>query len=276
MAGENGGLIGPYNPSSQVLGAGCWRPSLIAQRLRSSVFGFPTGIADPNYASVVALYQMQELVFSSPGSIGAKDTKGGYTLTNATSVMNLYTVPKWGLYSLFCGTNVGGSKISGASAASAWNFSTNEWCIDFWINFNSVGTSQVVIDLRALSGAAINAPLIYFTSANKLNYFFNGSDRITGSTTVTTATWYYGAVARVSGVTRAYLGTSGTAAQEGSNFTDSNTYVAPGTGAIVGADINQNAETVQGYIGALRVTNGSGRGFSGASITVPTAPFPAY
>ncbi len=267
-------LIGPYNPSTNLVAAGCWRPSLIAQRVNANVYGFPTGIADPDYSSVVALYQMQEIYSPAAHQIAIRENKNNtYYLGNGQSQITLSPEnPKWGLSSMVCLST--GLVINSATSASACNFSTNDWCMDGWVYFTAVNVSQVIIDLRS-GGTSNNTPLIYFSNTNKMKYFFNGVDRITGGTSIVISTWYYFAVARVSGVTRAYLGTSGTAAQEGSTYTDGNTYISQG-GVNFGVS-GGGSSPLSGYIDECRITKAPGTArYTGGAYTVPGTPYPDY
>ena len=148
---------------------------------------------------------------------------------------------------------------------------SNDFVIELWVRPTNNTGSQVYFDGRPASEGAY--PAIY-ANGTSLRYYVSSADRITGSV-MTAAAWQYIAVARVSGTTRMYRGTlgGGTAAQVGSNYTDGTTYIGMplrlGQGSF-------GTGPAPGHYDDFRLTVGSGRGFTGATIPVPTTAFPNF
>ncbi len=180
-------------------------------------------------------------------------------------------ITKFGPYAYYAnGVGFASFPIQG----SEFTFGTGDFTVEFWIYFTSLSGAAVstIWTCRSDANAASQRPQIYITSANKLAFFSNGSDNIVGGTTLTTGTWHFVALSRVSGSTRMYLNT----AQEGSTYTDSNSYLVPTAVYFMGAIASGSpVQPVTGLLEDVRITKGVGR-YTGASITVPTAPFPNY
>jgi len=128
------------------------------------------------------------------------------------------------------------------------------------INFKTINSSQVAPYLT-VDGSASATP-------GKISFTINGSKVITSTTAMTTA-WKSIVLARVSGTTRLFI--DGT--QEGSSYTDSNTYnVSAMTIGGTTYESSGDFRSPNGYIGPIRITH-HGRGYS-ANFTPPALPFP--
>jgi hypothetical protein len=92
-------------------------------------------------------------------------------------------------------------------------------------------------------------------------WYVNSVGQITSSA-LSTGVWYYFAVTRSASVTRMYIN----GAQVGSDYADTNNYLASGTLIGVTSDI---ASGLNGYLQDFRITRGVAR-----TITTPTAAFP--
>jgi hypothetical protein len=143
---------------------------------------------------------------------------------------------------------------------------TGDFVIECWLYFNSIsGEYTGVYDARPSSNGPYPTLLLNGSSIA----WFTGIDfRITGDS-LSTGQWHYVAVARASGSTRLYL--NGT--QVGSTYADSTNYTsssAPFIGRLFdGFGLN-------GFIDEFRITVGNSRGYTGATIPVPTSAFPDY
>lgn len=107
------------------------------------------------------------------------------------------------------------------------------------------------------------------TTPNKVILYVNGANRII-STTSMGASWKMVTLARISGITRLFID----GVQEGGNYTDANDYTA--TALTIGgrfAAISGDYRSFNGYLGPIRITAGSGRGYS-ANFTPPSFPLP--
>jgi hypothetical protein len=132
-------------------------------------------------------------------------------------------------------------------------FSSNDFTIDFWIRFNTTGAEVMIYDNRP-AGVATGAYItIYRSSLDKIILSVDGADRITGTTSMTGATWHHIALTRSGTSTRLFL--NGT--QEGSTYTDSNVYLNPPSRPVIGIDGNILISAVNGWIDELRVIKGT-------------------
>jgi hypothetical protein len=197
-------------------------------------------------------------------------TNGG--IYDATSKNDLETVgnaqisttqSKWGGSSMsFDGT---GDWLLNQAPIPPTTFGSADFSIEMWIYATTSGTQRWLFDGRIATPADGAYPAIYISSGNVLVYYVSAAARITGTTTISTGTWYFVQVIRTSGTTKMYL--NGT--QEGSNYTDSTVYLNPSVARpIIGAATNL-VQPFTGYIQDLRVTNGYAR-----PTTTPTAAFP--
>ena len=173
------------------------------------------------------------------------------------------TQSKWGGSSMyFDGT---GDWLLNQAPIPPTTFGSADFSIEMWIYATTSGTQRWLFDGRIATPADGAYPAIYISSGNVLVYYVSAAARITGTTTISTGTWYFVQVIRTSGTTKMYL--NGT--QEGSNYTDSTVYLNPGVARpIIGAATNL-VQPFTGYIQDLRVTNGYAR-----PTTTPTAAFP--
>jgi len=166
------------------------------------------------------------------------------------------------------------SKFGGSSAAFDGSgdfltipqilFGTSDFVLECWLYLNSIGGSFTgIYDGRPSSNGP--QPTLILNGSN-IAWFTNAGFQITGSV-LATGQWYYIAVARASGSTRMYL--DGT--QVGSTYADSTNYTSSSTTRIGSLF---DGFGLNGYVDELRITVGNSRGYTGSTITVPTAAFP--
>jgi hypothetical protein len=136
---------------------------------------------------------------------------------------------------------------------------TSNFTIDGWVYFNTVAGAQTIFDQRP-AGTNGAYPVLYMNGATMV-WYVNTAGQIT-SGSLATGVWYYFAVTRSSSVTRMYINGS----QVGSNYSDTNNYLASGTLIGITSDI---ASGLNGYLQDFRITRGVAR-----TITTPTAAFP--
>jgi len=208
---------------------------------------------DPYFASVALL-----LPFDGTGNTFVDASSVPKTITANGGATQSATQSKFGGKSAAFGGS--GDSLSIPSIA----LGTGDFVIECWLYLNSVGGSYTgIYDARPNSQGAQPTLIL---SGSSIAWFTNAGFRITGSA-LSTGQWYHVAVARASGGTRMYV--DGT--QVGSTYSDPTNYAsssAPFIGRLFdGYDLN-------GYIDDFRVTVGSARGYTGATITVPTAAFP--
>jgi len=146
-----------------------------------------------------------------------------------------------------------------------FGYGTGDFTIEFWVYFNSTGTSTIFSNL---SGTASTNPHIYINST--IRFYNGGGDRITSSTSPSTGVWYHLAVCRASGSTRMFL--DGT--QTGATYADTNDYgqSAPlGVGTYWNGGAPVTASTLNGYLQDVRVSKYARYT---TNFTPPTAAFP--
>jgi hypothetical protein len=137
---------------------------------------------------------------------------------------------------------------------------TSNFTIEGWIYLNTVTGAQTIFDQRPASTNGAY-PVLYMNGATMI-WYVNSAAQIT-SGSLSTLTWYYFAITRSTSVTRMYID----GAQVGSNYSDTNNYLASKT--LIGVT-NDIASGLNGNLQEFRITRGVARTVT----TVPTAPFP--
>jgi hypothetical protein len=240
-------------------------------------FRWPTPATDPYYSYVVQLshFQPEDIVALVPGApinggaIKDYSSSGTQHMIPTTQVANSQTAfltpdaPLWG-------TTVGFINSSGANGwtpalKAPFGYGTGDFCIEFWMYYNTIGTVNI-LDQR--TAAFDVAPTIYTVAGGSIIYNVAGTDYITGGAgTISTGSWFHHALARTAGTTGMYV--SGTRI---GTFADSFNYLQ-GNGPTFGGPYLFTTSNSM-LLGETRVTVGSGRGYTGATIAVPTQPFP--
>ena len=147
-------------------------------------------------------------------------------------------------------------------------FGTGDFTIDFWVKFKTITVSPIIYEGRPADAGY--SPCIYLVyPSNVFRYYVNAGVRIEGTTVATTGQWYHVAVTRASGVTRMFINGH----QEGSNYTDTNNYVAGTNRPLIGRYWNGTANNLCGYLDELRVIKGYAAWTS--DFSVPTSSYAA-
>jgi hypothetical protein len=194
---------------------------------------------------------------------GVMDSTGRNVLETVNDARVTTSISKYGTSSLYFDGTGDYMYVMGTSSEMA--FGTGDFTIEFWVYFSAI-SNPTLYDHRPASTQGLY-PTIY-VGTNILYYYTNSANRITGSTTLTTGTWYHIAVARASSVTKMFLN----GVQEGSNYSDTNNYINGASRPIIGdSGSSVGAGPLNGYIDDLRVTKGYAR--YTANFTAPTAPF---
>ena len=218
---------------------------------------------DPYFSSTVLL-------------LTGNGTNGGQNNTFLDDSSNSFTITRFGnttqgSFSPFTGAG-GSGYFDGAGdyltagGQTSYQFGTGDFTIEFWIYFTSVSGQSNIMDFRSSAGTPAIAPVIYRLSG-VIRFFTNGSDRIVGTTSVTTGQWYHIAVARSGTSTKLFLNGN----QEGSTYTDSNSYGIGTNAPSIGSSFTTNYTT--GYISSLRLLKGTAQYTS--NFTPPTTPLTA-
>lgn len=158
-------------------------------------------------------------------------------------------------------------------ANTAFNFGSGDFCIEFFAYFNSVAADQRVFGGDLLDSTGNFNYGAYTTSSGRLDFYASSSgsawDISAGSLigNISTGQWYHVAISRSGGAIRTYL-----AGTQGSSIsTSASIYTNNSNGPCFG---RQGTSLFNGFLDEIRITKGSDRGYTGSTITVPTAAFP--
>lgn len=217
-------------------------------------------VADPNFANVSLLLHFN----GNSGSTTIPDTSStNSTVTTFGNAAISANQAKFGGGSLFLD---GTGDYIRIPTNAVFAFGTGDFTIEFWTYRTGGNVSTTYLydgrDNTITRGMAI----LYPGSSDQLSYYANGNVRISTSSSPTLNAWSHVAVSRAAGVTKMFL--NGT--QIGSNYTDTNDYLAPLTNLFFGAQYT-TGNTTRGYFDELRVTKGVAR--YTANFTPPIVPF---
>jgi hypothetical protein len=236
--------------------------------LSSTVGGSPPA-TDPYFANVV---QLAHFTGANGSTTFTNSCPRGTTLLgNGVNSCALSTARSAiGSSSLLTAATNG---LAGASTSTDYTIGTQDFAAEFFFYLSTIDQAQNIFDMRG--SAFANQPTIY-QNGSQMVYNIGGiGDEITSaSSAVAASAWHFACVARDSGTTRLYAGpiSNPTAPLLGS-FSDSTNYPS-GAEIWAGGGFGGSAQMNAGNIEQLRVTIGVSRGYTGSSITIPTAPFP--
>jgi len=182
-------------------------------------------------------------------SVPADSSFNAYPVVNLSTVATTARCPFSGYVGSFDFTVT--TNYLNAATQTLFNYSTLDFTVEGWFRLTQTGVVQYLIDQRNAGAATAITPTIYVDASNNLIYYSNGAVRITGATAMTTGVWYHVAVSRASNTTRLFL--NGT--QEGSNYSDANTYVQ--TRVTIGSNGATIGNYFTGYASNVRLTRGT-------------------
>jgi hypothetical protein len=160
--------------------------------------------------------------------------------------------------------------VSNSATTDLYAFGSGDFTIEMWVRFSAITSGVYTLyDSRPSGGQGAYASIALDQGTAKIYYYVSSGIRITGTTTIATATWYHVAISRSGTSTKLFI--NGT--QEGSTYTDSTVYLNPSNRPIIGGS-GSFGEFVNGYIDDLRITKGYARYTS--NFTPPTAALPNY
>lgn len=145
-------------------------------------------------------------------------------------------------------------------------FDTGNFTIEGWIYLSTTGTAKYI----AAKGTSTTGWAFGINSSNKLVFDYTTST-LTGTTTLSTGTWYHVAVTRYVPLSYVSIYLNGVVEVSSVNSV-SDDFSQTNTGYI-GAD-RTGSNPMNGYIDDLRITNGYARYAGIAPFTPPTASFP--
>jgi hypothetical protein len=138
--------------------------------------------------------------------------------------------------------------------------STNDFTVEFWVNFNSLSGRQDILWV----GTSTRLGILYNLNANELTYYAINESAITANPSFSTNTWYHVALSRYNGSTKLFV--NGT--QLGSTYSDSKNYDE--SILYIGRDSGAASSWFNGYLDNIRITK-AGRYTS--NFTAPTENF---
>lgn len=228
--------------------------NIIGQGAWSSSSGSVTPEGDPYFSNVELLLHMESFADSSgdPKAV----TNVGASISSAQS--------KFGGSSV----SLDGDSYLSIGDTSVTHFSTGDYAVECWVRWETVDESfQGICMTQENGGFGIYWDGgVYGTNVLRVTEN-NVGDPLSGSFLPSAGQWYHIAAARHNGVSRLYVNGSVIV----TNSSDNVDFVA-GTLAVGG---NGDAGFgVKGWIDDFRVTKGSARGYTGSTISIPTAAFP--
>jgi hypothetical protein len=161
------------------------------------------------------------------------------------------------------------SKFGGASAlfdgtgdflsldgSADFAFGTGDFCIDFWVRFNTIAAKQTLYDSTPSGGSGVHVRF-YKENAGPFKLDVNGVTRIDTVTAIIGAgTWNHILLARRNGVTRLFIN----GIQRGLDYADTNNYVNGASRPVIGTNGNNTAiENFNGWMDEIRVSKGAFR-----------------
>jgi len=134
---------------------------------------------------------------------------------------------------------------------AAFTYGVSDFTMECWVYLTTTGAIQYVIDQRNSGTANAVIPAIYVSASNVLTYFVSNAAQITGTTALVVGTWYHVAVSRSTLSTKMFLN----GVQEGSTYTDANSYVA--SRVVIGSNAATAGNYLVGYVSNVRLVNGT-------------------
>ena len=157
--------------------------------------------------------------------------------------------------------SVTGIQVIAADSNDDFTLGTGDFALEMWI-FTGVSQSATLYDGRKGSAAHVTPHIDL--SSNVVRYLVAGTARITGSSTLSVNSWHHISVERQSGSTKLYVN----GIQEGSTYSDSNSYVAKLNRPVIGAG-DAFTSAFNGYISNVRLCKG--HIVYGSNFTPPTS-----
>ena len=184
----------------------------------------------------------------------------GKTITAFGDAALTTAVKKFGTGSLILD---GAGDYAKVASNSDFGFGTGDLTIETFVRLTAVGTAQHIIDLR--DGSASDSALhVGIAATNVIAVSYGSTQVITGTTALTTGSWYHIAVSRDSGSTRLFV--DGT--QEGSTYADTIDYGV--SKPLVIGGIYDGTSELSGYIDEVRISSNARYT---AGFTPTTVPF---
>jgi hypothetical protein len=220
--------------------------------------------SDPYFSYISLLLHMD-----GTGSSFVDSSLSPKTITATGSATQTSAQSKWGGKSA---SLTSGSLTTPSSSAFAF---PNDFVIEGWFRFNANNTGYQPL-ITAYSGGDATGWALILETNNTLNFYGSSGSgwglTFSSSYIPTTNQWIYITVSRTGSTIRMWI--------DGTSIASGTTTMSIASGGTVAVGYYPyfpgGARSFDGYIDDLRITVGSNRGYSGSTITVPTAAFPNY
>jgi hypothetical protein len=216
---------------------------------------------DPLFSSVSMLLHFD-------GATPVDSSSNALALTLRENAALSTTQSRFGGKSLVLPASGGTSDALSAPSSSVFEFGTGDWCVEGWYYPTQYRDYSV---LWHHGSAFASTPVLYAESNGKLALWGDSANIIPSTNTgaaLAVNEWSFIAVSRSGGTVRLYVnGSLRGSASYGFSLT--------AAGFTVGLHPSSGwNNSLTGYVDEFRVTKGSGRSYTGATIDVPTGPFP--
>jgi hypothetical protein len=220
--------------------------------------------SDPYFSNVSLLLHMDRT-----GSSFVDSSASPKIITAVGAATQSATQSKWGGKSL----ELNGSTSNLSLSSSGFTLS-GDFVIELWIYLSSLASYGPIVETRSSASFSDFICGIYNISGTLRPDFVTaggGVARLTGSSTsVSLSTWTHVAFVRSGGVISAFVN----GVRDSTQINYSSIITPTSANMLIGRNVDGNF--INGYIDDLRITVGSNRGYTGSTITVPTAAFPDY
>lgn len=165
----------------------------------------------------------------------------------------------------------GSSAEVSAPSSTDFDFGTGDFAIETMARFNSTSSARCLMS-RWTEGGISGSSYIWYVLDNVIVFYVRNPSNVNVEVfsvthNLTVNTWYHLAIARTGSTVESW--TNGSRIVSTANSADQ---IANGGHAFrVGAYVGQS-QSIQGHMACARLTKGSNRGYTGATITVPTLP----
>ena len=272
MRDRQGGIIGATVTPTTSTASGVWTLQEAQRFQRGGTWPEPV-VGDQYFSSVSLLLHMD-----GSSSTFVDSSSNNRTVTAYGNATQSSAQSKWGGKSAYFD---GSEDYLSVPNSSAFNFGSGNWVVEFWMYASAQSLAPIChqTSLSSQTGWILwNYDNVSAgNTTRKLTLMLNGANYIltTSGDAYADNTWTHIAVVRSGSTITMY--SNGTYAASGT-FSDSISDASQPfwVGGISSSVSWNGTRWFNGYIDDLRVTAGSDRGLTGATITVPTAAFADY
>lgn len=199
-----------------------------------------------------------------PGDTSTNDASSYNRSVTATGATVSTAQKRWGAGSIYFDGST--SRLS-ASPSSALSLGTGDFCAEMWVYPSGTSAFQTLFSTRSSNTGENSSNVFFGFNIGTLTPIVSTNSLVlSGSSSLSAGTWSHIAFVRESGVISIYL--NGTRIGNTSFST-----AITGTNASIGLTASSEHQFA-GYIDDFRLTVGSNRSYTGATIPVPAAAFP--